>query len=65
MAVVRKLLATADVVTENFRPGAMDKLGLGYEDAKKLKAATSSTARSRVFCRGRTSIARRSTKWCR
>ena len=37
MAVVRKLLATADVVTENFRPGAMEKLGLGYEDVKKLK----------------------------
>jgi len=37
MAVVRKLLATADVVTENFRPGAMEKLGLGYEDVKSLK----------------------------
>jgi len=31
MALVRKLLAGADVVTENFRPGAMDALGLGYE----------------------------------
>ncbi|MHA6195987.1 CaiB/BaiF CoA transferase family protein [Pseudomonas wadenswilerensis] len=37
MAAVRKLLATADVVTENFRPGAMDKLGLGYEDVKAIK----------------------------
>jgi crotonobetainyl-CoA:carnitine CoA-transferase CaiB-like acyl-CoA transferase len=37
MAIVRKLVATADVVTENFRPGAMEKLGLGYADAKKLK----------------------------
>jgi crotonobetainyl-CoA:carnitine CoA-transferase CaiB-like acyl-CoA transferase len=37
MAVVKKLLATADVVTENFRPGAMEKLGLGYDDVKKLK----------------------------
>jgi crotonobetainyl-CoA:carnitine CoA-transferase CaiB-like acyl-CoA transferase len=36
MAIVRKLVASADVVTENFRPGAMDKLGLGYEDAKAL-----------------------------
>lgn len=31
MALVRDLLDTADVVVENFRPGAMDKLGLGYE----------------------------------
>jgi crotonobetainyl-CoA:carnitine CoA-transferase CaiB-like acyl-CoA transferase len=35
--VVGKLLATADVVTENFRPGAMKNLGLGYEDVKRLK----------------------------
>ena len=34
---VLKLLASADVVTENFRPGAMDKLGFGYEALKKLK----------------------------
>jgi crotonobetainyl-CoA:carnitine CoA-transferase CaiB-like acyl-CoA transferase len=34
---VLKLIASADVVTENFRPGAMDKLGFGYEAVKKLK----------------------------
>lgn len=33
---VLKLLATADVVTENFRPGAMDKLGFGYDDVRRL-----------------------------
>jgi len=36
MDVVRRLLATADVVTENFRPGAMDKLGLGFAAVQAL-----------------------------
>ena len=35
--VARKLVQWADVVTENFTPGTMAKLGLGYEDLKKVK----------------------------
>ena len=35
--VVLKLIATADALTENFRPGAMDKLGFGYEALKAIK----------------------------
>ena len=35
--IVTKLLATADAVTENFRPGTMDKLGLGYAEVNKLR----------------------------
>ncbi|MCW3477033.1 CaiB/BaiF CoA transferase family protein [Limobrevibacterium gyesilva] len=30
LALARKLAAQADVIVENFRPGAMDKLGLGH-----------------------------------
>ena len=32
MALMRKLAKTADVFVENFRPGALAKLGLGYGD---------------------------------
>lgn len=35
-AALRKLVAKADVLTENFRPGVLERLGLGYEDLKKI-----------------------------
>ncbi len=35
--IVRQLVATCDVVIENFRPGAMEGWGLGPEDLQKLK----------------------------
>lgn len=31
LEVVRRLVAQADVVTENFRPGGLEAMGLGYE----------------------------------
>lgn len=34
--IFRKLAKDADVVLENYRPGVMDKLGLGYEELKKI-----------------------------
>jgi len=34
---MRKLLETADVVVENYRPGVADRIGVGYEQVKKLK----------------------------
>ena len=36
-AVFRRLVATADVVVENFRPGVMDRLGFGYPELNKIK----------------------------
>ena len=36
LEIARKLVARADVVMENFRPGAMDRLGLGYRDIKAV-----------------------------
>jgi crotonobetainyl-CoA:carnitine CoA-transferase CaiB-like acyl-CoA transferase len=33
--VFRKLVRTADVLVENFRPGVMKRLGLGYEELLK------------------------------
>jgi crotonobetainyl-CoA:carnitine CoA-transferase CaiB-like acyl-CoA transferase len=37
LALARKLVATADVVVQNFRPGVMDRLGLGYEVIRALR----------------------------
>ena len=34
--VVLKLLSTADVFIENFRPGAMDKLGFGHKELETI-----------------------------
>ncbi|WP_269411515.1 CaiB/BaiF CoA transferase family protein [Lentibacillus daqui] len=34
--ILKDLIKDADVVVENFRPGTMDKLGIGYEELKKI-----------------------------
>lgn len=38
LEVVRKLAETADVVVENQRPGAIEKLGLAYEQLKAINS---------------------------
>jgi crotonobetainyl-CoA:carnitine CoA-transferase CaiB-like acyl-CoA transferase len=34
--IIRRLVKTADVLVENFRPGVMNKMGLGYEELKQI-----------------------------
>ena len=34
--IFRKLVRKADIVVENYRPGVMDKLGIGYDALKKI-----------------------------
>jgi crotonobetainyl-CoA:carnitine CoA-transferase CaiB-like acyl-CoA transferase len=36
MELVRKLVAGADVFVENYRPGALTRLGLGYDDLTRI-----------------------------
>lgn len=36
--IVRKLAAKCDIVVENFKPGTLEKWGLGYEDLRALNA---------------------------
>jgi crotonobetainyl-CoA:carnitine CoA-transferase CaiB-like acyl-CoA transferase len=35
-AIVQKMAQEADILVENFRKGALDRLGLGYEELQKL-----------------------------
>lgn len=39
IAVLKRLASQCDVVVESFRPGVTDRLGIGYEDLKKLNDA--------------------------
>ena len=34
--IIRRLARTADVLVENFRPGVMDRLGIGYDTLKEI-----------------------------
>lgn len=36
LALVKQLIATADVLIHNFRPGIMDRLGLGWNDVRAI-----------------------------
>ena len=36
LAALKQLIAKADVLIQNFRPGVIDRLGLGYDQVRKL-----------------------------
>ena len=44
IALIKQLLADADVFVENLRPGAVERLGLGYETVKAVNPAIIYTA---------------------
>ena len=48
--IFKALARDADVIVENFRAGAMERLGLGYDDLRAV-IRTSSTARSPASAR--------------
>lgn len=37
--IFRQMVKKADIVVENYRPGVMERLGLGYEELKKINPA--------------------------
>jgi crotonobetainyl-CoA:carnitine CoA-transferase CaiB-like acyl-CoA transferase len=37
LAALKRLIAGADVVLQNFRPGVVERLGLGYDDARVIR----------------------------
>ena len=36
LELVKKLIAKADIITQNFRPGVIERIGLDYETVKKI-----------------------------
>ena len=36
LELVKKLIAKADIITQNFRPGVIEKIGLDYKSVKKI-----------------------------
>jgi crotonobetainyl-CoA:carnitine CoA-transferase CaiB-like acyl-CoA transferase len=37
IALVKELIATADIVVNNFRPGVMERMGLGYDTLRAIR----------------------------
>jgi crotonobetainyl-CoA:carnitine CoA-transferase CaiB-like acyl-CoA transferase len=63
--VLRRLIASADVLVENFAPGAMERLGFGYEDLHKDHPGLIYCSLSGFGRTGPTGIGAASTSWHR
>jgi len=69
VAIVRALASTCDVLIDNFRPGALDELGLGYEALRELNprliycSISGYGASGRLQLRGPALWRPRSVKW--
>ena len=35
--IAKRLISVSDIVAQNMRPGSMDRMGLGYDELKKIK----------------------------
>jgi crotonobetainyl-CoA:carnitine CoA-transferase CaiB-like acyl-CoA transferase len=61
VAIARELIATADVVVENFSTGVMERFGLDYESCRKVRpeiiyCSVSAYGRDGAFATGSASI---------
>ena len=52
--IFKELVKKADIVVENYRPGVMDKLGLGYDVLKEINPRIIYAAVSGFGCYGPT-----------
>src|ERR1700746_102777 len=50
--ILRKLVATADIFGQNFRPGAAEKNGFGYDELRQVKPSLVYVSASRYGAKG-------------
>ncbi|MEZ5237083.1 MAG: CoA transferase [Acidimicrobiales bacterium] len=63
-ALLKRLVAEADVVVQNFRPGALDRLGVGWDELRRVNPELIMCSISGFGSDGRTRTDRPSTRWC-